>query len=181
MPAALADHLGLAWNFYFFATLNLAGAVLVYVTVARAAGMEQTGAVASSPFAAWLEPLRNSAAVRRVRHRILHPVRVHRYVHLREFRPGASAAVARPHGAWLRLFRVPAVGGHNALSRAGRSSLRDAAEPVGLARPGGRWLAATSATQSRGGLFGDDLHPRRRLFRPSVRVPASQLRLDRRR
>jgi MFS transporter, YNFM family, putative membrane transport protein len=61
MSAALADHLGLATNFYFFAGLNLAGAVLVYFTVARAAPMEQTGAVAPSLFAAWLEHLRNPA------------------------------------------------------------------------------------------------------------------------
>ena len=59
ISAALADHLGLAWNFYFFAALNLAGAVLVYFTVARAAPMEQTGAVPPSPFAAWLEHLYN--------------------------------------------------------------------------------------------------------------------------
>ncbi len=60
ISAALADHLGLAWNFYFFAALNLAGAVLVYFTVARAAPMEQARAVAPSPFAAWLEHSRNS-------------------------------------------------------------------------------------------------------------------------
>src|SRR5262249_60517982 len=59
ISAALADRLGLAWNFYFFAALNLAGAVLVYFTVARAAPMEQTGMVPPSPFAAWLEHLRN--------------------------------------------------------------------------------------------------------------------------
>jgi len=59
ISAALADHLGLAWNFYFFAALNLAGAVLVYFTVARAAPMEQTGMVPPSPFAAWLEHLAN--------------------------------------------------------------------------------------------------------------------------
>jgi MFS transporter, YNFM family, putative membrane transport protein len=60
ISAALADHLGLAWNFYFFAALNLAGAVLVYFTVARAAPMEDMGAVAPSPFAAWIEHLRNA-------------------------------------------------------------------------------------------------------------------------
>ena len=47
-----------------------------------------------------------SATARRLRHRLLHPVRLHRHVHLREFRPGASAAVARADGARLRLFRV---------------------------------------------------------------------------
>src|SRR5215831_19147713 len=59
ISAALADHLGLAWNFYFFAALNLVGAALVYFTVARAAPLAQTGAVAPSPFAAWLEHLGN--------------------------------------------------------------------------------------------------------------------------
>src|SRR5271165_6062799 len=59
VSAAVADHLGLAWNFYFFAALNLAGAVLVYFTVARAAPMEETGRAAASPLAAWLDHLRN--------------------------------------------------------------------------------------------------------------------------
>src|SRR5207253_4829320 len=35
VSAAVADHLGLAANFYFFAALNLVGAVLVYYTVAQ--------------------------------------------------------------------------------------------------------------------------------------------------
>ena len=59
ISAALADHLGLAWNFYFFAAVNLAGAVLVYYTVARTTPMAQMGLAARSPFAAWLEHLRN--------------------------------------------------------------------------------------------------------------------------
>jgi YNFM family putative membrane transporter len=59
ISAGIADHLGLASNFYFFAVLNLAGAVLVYFTVARAAPMEQMEPVRRSPFAAWLEHLRN--------------------------------------------------------------------------------------------------------------------------
>ncbi|WP_027528916.1 MFS transporter [Bradyrhizobium sp. WSM3983] len=33
ISAAVADGLGLAWNFYFFAALNLAGAVLVHFTI----------------------------------------------------------------------------------------------------------------------------------------------------
>jgi predicted MFS family arabinose efflux permease len=59
ISAALVDHFGLAWNFYFFAALNAAGAILVYFTVARAAPMEQMDTVAPSPFAAWAEHLRN--------------------------------------------------------------------------------------------------------------------------
>ena len=35
MSAAFTDHLGLAGNFYVFAALNLAGAVLVYFTLGR--------------------------------------------------------------------------------------------------------------------------------------------------
>jgi MFS transporter, YNFM family, putative membrane transport protein len=60
ISAAVADHLGLASNFYFFALLNLAGAALVYFTVARAAPMEQMDAPPPSPFAAWFEHLRNA-------------------------------------------------------------------------------------------------------------------------
>src|SRR5215471_11055290 len=46
MSAALADHLGLAINFYAFAGLNLAGAVLVYFTLGRTRPM---AAAARSP------------------------------------------------------------------------------------------------------------------------------------
>jgi len=35
MSAAVADHFGIAANFYFFAALNLAGALLVYFTAER--------------------------------------------------------------------------------------------------------------------------------------------------
>src|SRR6266849_1829284 len=59
VSAAVADHFGLASNFYFFAALNLAGAVLVYFTVARTEPMEQAGTAASSPVTAWLAHLRN--------------------------------------------------------------------------------------------------------------------------
>ena len=59
MSAALADHLGLAGNFYVFAALNLAGAVLVYFTLARTKPMAATSAPARSPFSIWAEHLRN--------------------------------------------------------------------------------------------------------------------------
>jgi MFS transporter, YNFM family, putative membrane transport protein len=59
ISAAIADHFGLAWNFYFFAALNLAGAVLVYFTIARSAPMEQSASMSRSLFAAWLEHLAN--------------------------------------------------------------------------------------------------------------------------
>jgi predicted MFS family arabinose efflux permease len=59
VSAAVADHFGLASNFYFFAALNLAGAVLVYCTIARSTPMEDVGAPRRSPFAAWLAHLRD--------------------------------------------------------------------------------------------------------------------------
>jgi len=59
MSAALADHLGLAGNFYVFAALNLAGAVLVYFTLGRTKPMAGTAAAARSPFSFWTEHLRN--------------------------------------------------------------------------------------------------------------------------
>ncbi|HVM79710.1 MAG TPA: MFS transporter [Stellaceae bacterium] len=61
MSAALADHLGLAANFYVFALLNLAGALLVYVCLARTQPMRAAGPAPRSPFASWAEHLRNGA------------------------------------------------------------------------------------------------------------------------
>ena len=50
--------LGLAANFYIFAALNLAGAVLVYFAVAKAAPMQQMEPVRRT-IRHWLEHLRN--------------------------------------------------------------------------------------------------------------------------
>src|SRR5438477_9165016 len=59
ISAAVADHLGLASNFYFFAALNLAGAVLVYYTIAQTTPMVQMGPAARSAFTAWITHLRS--------------------------------------------------------------------------------------------------------------------------
>jgi predicted MFS family arabinose efflux permease len=59
ISAGIADHFGLAWNFYFFAGLNLAGAVLVYFTVSRAPPMESADGSGASALAAMAEHLRN--------------------------------------------------------------------------------------------------------------------------
>jgi predicted MFS family arabinose efflux permease len=59
--AALADHFGLAANFYVFALLNLSGAVLVYFTIRRAAPMAAMGETARAPLAVWADHLRNPA------------------------------------------------------------------------------------------------------------------------
>ncbi|KRR15125.1 MFS transporter [Bradyrhizobium jicamae] len=60
VSAALVDTLGLASNFYFFALLNLAGAVLVYFTIERVTPMRAISA-APSPFAAAIAHWRNPA------------------------------------------------------------------------------------------------------------------------
>ncbi|HMM91153.1 MFS transporter [Bradyrhizobium sp.] len=60
VSAAMADTFGLASNFYFFALLNLAGAVLVYFTIARVKPMQAIAAM-QSPFAATLAHWRNPA------------------------------------------------------------------------------------------------------------------------
>src|SRR5260370_31624255 len=51
--AALVDHLGLAANFYVFAGLNLAGAVLVYFTLGRAKPMAAMPEPVRSPLSIW--------------------------------------------------------------------------------------------------------------------------------
>ena len=65
VSAAVADHLGLASNFYFFAALNIAGAVVVYFTIARTPPVEQMEHMdemrqaPQRPLTAWLDHLRN--------------------------------------------------------------------------------------------------------------------------
>jgi len=59
VSAALADQFGLAWNFYAFAALNLAGAVLVYFTIARSAPMQPGAASVRGPLQIWAQHLAN--------------------------------------------------------------------------------------------------------------------------
>ncbi len=59
LSAGVADHLGVAANFYFFALLNLAGAVLVFFTLKQTAPMAAGATTGRSPFAAWSEHLRS--------------------------------------------------------------------------------------------------------------------------
>lgn len=58
VSAAVADAFGLSWNFYFFALLNLSGALLVYFTIKRVEPSHTTGE-SSSPLAATLAHWRN--------------------------------------------------------------------------------------------------------------------------
>jgi predicted MFS family arabinose efflux permease len=59
MSAAVADHFGIASNFYFFAALNLAGACMVYFTIARAEAMPHTAQHHVSASSGWTSHLRN--------------------------------------------------------------------------------------------------------------------------
>jgi YNFM family putative membrane transporter len=61
LAAGVVDHLGLAANFYVFATLNLSGAVLVWFSVERTRPMPQVDASHASPLASWLGHLGNPA------------------------------------------------------------------------------------------------------------------------
>jgi predicted MFS family arabinose efflux permease len=63
VSAAVADHFGVASNFYFFAALNLAGAVLVYFTVHRAPPAHCLGRTVETQFASWALHLRNPRLV----------------------------------------------------------------------------------------------------------------------
>ncbi len=59
MSAALADHFGLATNFYVFAGLNLAGAILVFLTLNKTRPTNVMGPALSSPFTAMGVHVRN--------------------------------------------------------------------------------------------------------------------------
>lgn len=61
MAGSIADYLGVATNFYVFALLNLAGALLVYVSLKRTTPMEAAGAAARSLFASWGLHFRNGS------------------------------------------------------------------------------------------------------------------------
>lgn len=61
LSAGLADHFGLEVNFYAFAGLNLAGAVLVYCSLRQTPVAAPAGAVARSSLGAWAEHLRNGS------------------------------------------------------------------------------------------------------------------------
>jgi predicted MFS family arabinose efflux permease len=59
ISAGVADHFGLAANFYFFAFLNLMGAVLVYFTVEKTPVMAKMEDGMGSHFRAWIMHLQN--------------------------------------------------------------------------------------------------------------------------
>jgi MFS transporter, YNFM family, putative membrane transport protein len=60
MSATVADFFGLGVNFYLLAALNLAGALLVYISLDRMPQLATEGP-SRSPLASWVEHLRNPA------------------------------------------------------------------------------------------------------------------------
>ena len=82
MSAGIADHFGLAANFVVFAGLNLTGAILVYFALegkSATAGRQRDDACLVGIKC----PFPQRGASRRFRHRLLHPLRLHRHLHLR--------------------------------------------------------------------------------------------------
>ena len=63
ISATVADHFGLASNFYFFALLNLMGALLAYVGVHRTPPADCLGRTMDTQFASWGLHLRNPRLV----------------------------------------------------------------------------------------------------------------------
>jgi MFS transporter, YNFM family, putative membrane transport protein len=59
ISAGVADHFGLAANFYFFSALNLAGAVLVYFTIRTTMPILPAEEVLPAPLAVWSKHFRN--------------------------------------------------------------------------------------------------------------------------
>ena len=134
ISAAVVDSFGLASNFYFFALLNLAGAVLVYFTIARVQPMHAMPAT-QSPLAAMIAHWRNPSlrAAFAIGFCILFAF-IGTFT-LRQFRAGARALVARPHGSRLRLFRLRTFRRHDAVRRQGRRALRHANRRSGARLP----------------------------------------------
>jgi MFS transporter, YNFM family, putative membrane transport protein len=59
VSAAVADQFGLASNFYFFAALNIAGALMAFFTIHKTERMAEIEPTPISPLAAWSAHLRN--------------------------------------------------------------------------------------------------------------------------
>ena len=90
VSAAVADHSGLASNFYFFAAAQSCrrGAGLFHHSARQA---DERCRRRSRRSRQRLAHLAQSGAARGLRHRLLHPVRLHRHLHLRQLRAGARS------------------------------------------------------------------------------------------
>ena len=180
ISAGVADHLGLASNFYFFAGLNLVGAVLVYLTIARTEPMAMDGAAGPSVLEAWRLHLRNPhlRAAFGIGFCILFAfIGTFTYVNFVLVR---SPLALGPMALGFVYFRVSAFDRDDAAGRMGGGPLRHAAGALG--RPGARRrrpaALAAAAARSRTARHGADR--RRDVFRPGCRHRLRQPRRDRR-
>src|SRR5260370_700660 len=118
--------------------------------------------------------LAQARAARRLRYRILHPVRLHRDVHLRQFRAGARPAVAWHDGSRIRLFRLPTLDRHDASRRPGSRAIWHEARALGRARGSDGRLAADAVLAFEQGHDWHGAGRRRHVLRTSRTDPISR-------
>ena len=154
ISAGVADHFGLAVEFLFLRRPQPArrGAGLFHHRKDAVHDMHRRPAELA--FRRLDHASQEPVLARELRHRLLHPVRLHRHLHLREFRAGAAAARRRRHDARFRLFRVPAGDGHDAAGRARGAALRHQADVLGGAAGGGARPAALDPAELSAVLIG---------------------------
>ena len=134
ISAAVADHFGLASNFYFFALLNLAGAVLVYFTIAARQADACDGPRRHRRSRRTLEHWRNPAlrAAFGIGFCILFAfIGTFTYVNFVLVRAPLSLGLMELGFVY---FVFAAVGRHHAAGRPGGRALRHAADDLGRAR-----------------------------------------------
>ena len=152
ISAGVADHFGLAANFYFFSALNLAGAVLVYFTIRTTMPILPAGEASSTPLAILSKHLRNPPLLASfgigfcILFAFIGTFTYVNFVLVRE------PLLARPHGAWLCLFRISAFDRDHPVCWRSRTAIRHATyllECSGVGRP---WAAPFTAAKP----FGSD-------------------------
>ena len=89
ISAAVADTLRPGLEFLLLRRCSISPARCWSISPSRGSSRCMRWAIGASPLAAMLAHWRNPRAARRLRHRLLHPVRLHRHLHLRQFRAGA--------------------------------------------------------------------------------------------
>ena len=91
MSAAVAESFGISANFLTFAAMNLAGAALVFADAEEDGAYDGNGRCHARN-GGLARAFRRSRTAQRLRHRLPHPLRFHRHLHLCEFHPDGSAA-----------------------------------------------------------------------------------------
>ena len=151
ISAGVADHFGLAANFYFFSVLNLAGAMLVYFTIRTTMPISSGRGSFVHTVRDFVEALTQPGIAGEFWHRILYPVRLYRYLYLRKFRARARATFTRANGIGFCLFRISTFDRDYPVRRRSRRAIRHATyllECFGVGRPRVAPLAAAKPLSS---------------------------------